>query len=374
MENVSQEVKNIIADFKEKYDIEETKELNLNLSDFNSLELGCCLYLIHKMVKDLEYYLETGHEPEEVINEFYDAYKDIINDYIEVYCDNFTKDLYGKKFSAEQKKYVLDTIKNKYDINKCGIKSLTKMLDAGFSSLLKKDEKNKNEVKTVDFKKYKKTGKIVEKSDFDELQQRAIDAIKNIQSTAYNHPMYGDLSSDILKMIIRTTEDVDKLFDIYEKEPTNELRKKIIYSINSLDAAVNAMLDNANNLSVAKERFNVFIDRLVMREYLSKERALEFKERVDMCKTVSAVDKYNRILYTNYYYPKKAKSVKNRLEKKVGFWIKKDMYHEKLFNQLKEELFKKIDNGEVDKEELISIGEMGMDDAYEYISRGENSR
>lgn len=357
----------LIEEFTKKYQV-SSPYLNLKLSQLNQLECGSIVYIMDHMIKDYEFYIQKGEDPDYVLNEFYDSYKELVTEYIKVFCNDYTKDIYEQNFSSEQIKYVTDKLLNSNDILKMNLEDITKKLIDGFNSLVKKE--NKKETPTIiDFKKYKKTGVIEQINDFETLQMRAIDAIKEIQNEYYNHPMYSDNSSTVMKMIYDTVEKVDKLFDIYEQKPSLDLKNKIMYDIRTLDASVRGLLENAYKVKLAKDDCNDYVDFLVKKDYLSEDRGQEFKDRIDKCITAGAVKKYKDVLFNNYFYPPTIRKIKQGYEKKNTFWKNKDKENSPYFDEMKTKIFADLDNHIFDEEGLKFIENMGIEGAYKYIEK-----
>lgn len=374
MANINEEIVKIINNFKENYYIKSVKDFNIKLSNDNESELSACMYLINKMVKDFEYYLEKGYNISNVKKEFYEDYKEIIKKFTELYCNSFIKDIFDNKFTSSQKKYVYDKIINKYNIEKESLININKIIEKEFSKFIPKKEKDKADI--IDYKEYKKHKIIVTKDDYDILKTEVDKKLDDIDINLSKHPMYTKKITTIIDLKNNSKKKLEKMFAEYKETPNEELKQEIRHEINSLSNSIESMLDKAYELKKAKDAANRYLNRLIKHNYFDASREKEFKDRIKNAKTVSAVYKYHNILYTNYYYPKKVRDIKARLDNKVNYWIKTNKNRKEDFKILKDNIYEMLDNGSktLKEKDLINTDSIGIKNAFELIDSIKNNK
>ena len=344
-----------VVEFKKKYYINSKNDLNLILSEDNEAELGACIYLINKLVLDAEHYILHGEDATQIMNEFDTEYKNIINNYIDLYIMCFSNDLYGDNLSTSDKIKISNEIKSKYPISDYNLKEITIILNKEVNKIFKE---------TINVERYVSLVKEVE------------DKLNNIEKNFSKHPMYKEMIVDVITFRNSSVNNLNDLLELYKEKTTKEIRDAILHEVNSLCVCIENLLDSELKLKNAKETCLRYLKKLVRHGYVEDDDQPIFIDKINNAKNMSVVNKIRKDLYLNYYYPQKVEFIKKNLNKKVNFWIRNNKGREQEFLMLRDRLFDKLDTGmnSLKERDLIMMDSMGITNAYDMIDKYSQSR
>lgn len=352
------EVDDKLKDFKEKYDIQSVKELDLDLKDNNNvLEVDSCICVINQIVKNFEYYVSEGNEFKDVQKLFNIDYREVINDFMELYFTELVKDIYNISISTPKKVELINKVNLGYNLEKCNLKEVVNILNKEFKIAMNIDNKD---IKQIDISKPKKQT-IVKMDNYknnnqnlDELKLYIKDRYDNLMNNFSQYSNFNKYKEEIEKEV-KVSKKICRNTLVSDLS-TDELYKAINHEINSLCNVIEMKLEKELEMNNCK----LYINKLNKNGYLTDKEKKDYLTKLGKANNIWYIYNLTNDLYNKHFYPKKVKQVKDTLNKHFSHWMRKNPGEKYILQDYQKQIFEMLNNNYVSKDVLEKLENMGI--------------